>query len=49
MFKKGIGKNSLVGLDIGSSSVKAVELQTERWQSAAGESGIRKPADGHDR
>lgn len=27
MFKKGIGKNSLVGLDIGSSSVKAVELQ----------------------
>src|SRR5436190_3528852 len=27
MFKKGIGKNNLVGLDIGSSSVKAVELQ----------------------
>ena len=27
MFKKGLGKNSLVGLDIGSSSVKAVELQ----------------------
>ena len=27
MFKKGNGKNSLVGLDIGSSSVKAVELQ----------------------
>src|ERR1700704_1152121 len=27
MFKKSIGKNGLVGLDIGSSSVKAVELQ----------------------
>src|SRR3977135_182735 len=27
MFKKGTGKNGLVGLDIGSSSVKAVELQ----------------------
>jgi len=27
MFRKGTGKNSLVGLDIGSSSVKAVELQ----------------------
>jgi type IV pilus assembly protein PilM len=27
MFKKGNGKNNLVGLDIGSSSVKAVELQ----------------------
>src|SRR5258705_8214414 len=27
MFKKAIGKNNLVGLDIGSSSVKAVELQ----------------------
>jgi len=27
MFRKGIGKNNLVGLDIGSSSVKAVELQ----------------------
>jgi len=27
MFKKSIGKNNLVGLDIGSSSVKAVELQ----------------------
>jgi type IV pilus assembly protein PilM len=27
MFKKATGKNSLVGLDIGSSSVKAVELQ----------------------
>src|SRR6201988_943042 len=26
MFKKGIGKKNLVGLDIGSSSVKAVEL-----------------------
>ena len=26
MFKKGMGKKSLVGLDIGSSSVKAVEL-----------------------
>ena len=27
MFKRGIGKRNLVGLDIGSSSVKAVELQ----------------------
>jgi len=27
MFRKGLGKKSLVGLDIGSSSVKAVELQ----------------------
>src|SRR5438552_12000642 len=27
MFRKGMGKKSLVGLDIGSSSVKAVELQ----------------------
>jgi type IV pilus assembly protein PilM len=27
MFKKGMGKKNLVGLDIGSSSVKAVELQ----------------------
>lgn len=27
MFKKGFGKKSLVGVDIGSSSVKAVELQ----------------------
>ena len=27
MFKKASGKNNLVGLDIGSSSVKAVELQ----------------------
>jgi type IV pilus assembly protein PilM len=27
MFKKAIGKQNLVGLDIGSSSVKAVELQ----------------------
>jgi type IV pilus assembly protein PilM len=27
MFKKATGKNNLVGLDIGSSSVKAVELQ----------------------
>jgi type IV pilus assembly protein PilM len=27
MFKKAIGKRNLVGLDIGSSSVKAVELQ----------------------
>jgi type IV pilus assembly protein PilM len=27
MFKKGMGKGNLVGLDIGSSSVKAVELQ----------------------
>src|SRR6476660_10473456 len=27
MFRKGTGKNNLVGLDIGSSSVKAVELQ----------------------
>ena len=27
MFKKSMGKKSLVGLDIGSSSVKAVELQ----------------------
>ncbi len=27
MFRKSIGKKSLVGLDIGSSSVKAVELQ----------------------
>ena len=26
MFKKGSGKKNLVGLDIGSSSVKAVEL-----------------------
>src|SRR5258708_19887853 len=26
MFKKGMGKKNLVGLDIGSSSVKAVEL-----------------------
>src|ERR687895_420715 len=27
MFKRGAGKKSLVGLDIGSSSIKAVELQ----------------------
>src|SRR6266487_722829 len=27
MFNRGIGKRNLVGLDIGSSSVKAVELQ----------------------
>src|SRR3954451_10004067 len=27
MFKKGFGKKNLVGVDIGSSSVKAVELQ----------------------
>src|SRR5947209_18169872 len=27
MFKKGFGKKGLVGVDIGSSSVKAVELQ----------------------
>jgi type IV pilus assembly protein PilM len=27
MFNKGIGKRNLVGLDIGSSSIKAVELQ----------------------
>lgn len=27
MFKRGLGKKNLVGLDIGSSSVKAVELQ----------------------
>ena len=27
MFKKNMGKKNLVGLDIGSSSVKAVELQ----------------------
>ncbi len=27
MFKRGVGKKNLVGLDIGSSSVKAVELQ----------------------
>ncbi|HUE81475.1 MAG TPA: type IV pilus assembly protein PilM [Pyrinomonadaceae bacterium] len=27
MFKKGMGKKGMVGLDIGSSSVKAVELQ----------------------
>lgn len=27
MFKKGLGKKNLVGLDIGSNSVKAVELQ----------------------
>ena len=27
MFKKSMGKKNLVGLDIGSSSVKAVELQ----------------------
>ena len=26
MFRKGMGKKNLVGLDIGSSSVKAVEL-----------------------
>ena len=26
MFKKGSGKKNLVGLDIGSSAVKAVEL-----------------------
>ena len=26
MFKKNMGKKNLVGLDIGSSSVKAVEL-----------------------
>ncbi len=29
MFKKGLGKKNLVGLDIGSSSVKAVELQSK--------------------
>ena len=27
MFKKGFGKKNLVGVDIGSSSIKAVELQ----------------------
>nr|MBA3715473.1 pilus assembly protein PilM [Pyrinomonadaceae bacterium] len=27
MFRKSIGKKNLVGLDIGSSSVKAIELQ----------------------
>ena len=27
MFKRSLGKKNLVGLDIGSSSVKAVELQ----------------------
>ena len=27
MFKKGLSKKNLVGLDIGSNSVKAVELQ----------------------
>ena len=26
MFKRSIGKKSLVGLDIGSSSIKAIEL-----------------------
>src|SRR5438876_3055555 len=30
MFNRGIGKRNLVGLDIGSSSVKAVELQRKR-------------------
>lgn len=30
MFKRGLGKKSLVGLDIGSSSVKAVELDGKR-------------------
>lgn len=32
MFKRGLGKKSLVGLDIGSSSIKAVELQGRRGQ-----------------
>src|SRR3954468_18374237 len=27
MFKKGLGKKNLVGVDIGSSSIKAVEIQ----------------------
>jgi type IV pilus assembly protein PilM len=30
MFKRGLGKKNLVGLDIGSSSVKAIELQGKR-------------------
>ncbi len=32
MFKKNNGKKNLVGLDIGSSSIKAVELQKEGQQ-----------------
>ena len=32
MFRKSLGKKSLVGLDIGSSSIKAVELQGRRGQ-----------------
>ena len=36
MFKKSSGKKNLVGLDIGSSAVKAVELGKEgSWSSAS--------------
>ena len=40
MFKKSMGKKNLVGLDIGSSSVKAVELQKKGNSLTAGESRV---------